>query len=126
MDLLRFNELLDKAQGNRSQNQFALHCGISSAALTRFRKGERAPTPRSLKLIAERAHNGVTYEMLMTAAGYIDDSSTTSPFSDAKLKEFEAGLKDLNLEQYKSLTDDDKALIASQFNALIDRLKDKK
>ena len=66
--------LIKKAQGNRTQNQFALNCDISSAALTRYIKGDRFPTPESLKKIASNAYNGVTYEELMESAGYIKSS----------------------------------------------------
>ena len=64
----KLNELLKKAQGDRTQNQFALHCGIGSSTLTRFIKGERTPTPEVLKKIASKSYNGVTYEDLMNAA----------------------------------------------------------
>lgn len=74
MDKERLIELIKSAQGNRSQNQFALHTRISSGAITRFINGERKPTPDSLRRISQRAYNGVTYEQLMEAAGYIDSS----------------------------------------------------
>ena len=63
----RLNELLKQAQGDRTQNQFALHCGIGSSTLTRFIKGERLPTPEVLKKIANKSYNGVSYEDLMNA-----------------------------------------------------------
>lgn len=67
-------ELIRKAQGERSQNQFAQQCGISSAAITRISLGTYEPSAKTLKKIASRAHNGVTYEMLLSAAGLYNES----------------------------------------------------
>ena len=64
----KLNELIKHAQGARTQNQFALNCGVSSAALTHVLKGINRPSPKFLKKIADHAHNGVTYEQLMNAA----------------------------------------------------------
>lgn len=66
--------LIKSAQGNRTQNQFAMHCGISSASLTRYANLQRFPTPDILKKIASKAHNNVTFEKLMLAAGYINEN----------------------------------------------------
>lgn len=63
--------LLKKAQGNRTQNEFALHCGISSSAISRIKNGEYIPKPNMLKKIAEKAQNGVTFSELMEAAGHV-------------------------------------------------------
>lgn len=63
----KLNELLKLAQGERTQNQFALHCGIGSSTLTRFIKGERVPSPEVLKKIASKSYNGISYEDLMNA-----------------------------------------------------------
>ena len=62
-------ELIRKAQGDRTQNQFALQCGISSSALTRIMAGNYVPTAKTLQKIAFKAYNGVTYQMLLSAAG---------------------------------------------------------
>jgi len=69
-------KLIKQAQGARSQNEFALHSGVSSAAITKIRQGKRRPSPDILRKLASRAYNDVTYEALMVAAGYI--SSTQS------------------------------------------------
>ena len=74
----KLNELLKLAQGERTQNQFALHCGIGSSTLTRFTKGERVPTPEVLKKIASKAYNGITYEALMNAVYDTPNEKTTS------------------------------------------------
>ncbi len=68
------NKLIKLAQGERTQNQFALHCGISSAAITRVLQGKNNPSPEFLQKIASKAYNGVTFEDLMAAriSPYID------------------------------------------------------
>lgn len=73
------NRLLDLAKGQRSQNEFALHCGVSSSALTRVKNGDYNTTPDFLKKVANRAHNGVTYKQLMIAAGFLTDEKPTPP-----------------------------------------------
>lgn len=70
---MTLTELIKLAQGDRSQNEFALHTGISSAAITKILQGERKPSPDTLRKIAGRAYGGVTYEMLMHACGYTDE-----------------------------------------------------
>ena len=58
-----------KAQGERSQNLYASQCGVSSAAITKISSGCYAPSAKTLKKLASKAHNGITYQMLMNAAG---------------------------------------------------------
>lgn len=73
MDKNRLIELLELAKGSeRSLNTFAQHAKVSAGNLSRVFKGQR-PTPELLKKIASKAYNGVTYEQLMEAAGYITD-----------------------------------------------------
>lgn len=79
MDKDKLKSLLTEAQGNRTQNEFALHCGISSSSITRIKNGEYTPKPKQLEKIAERAHNGVTYNDLMFAAGYLPNDENTHP-----------------------------------------------
>lgn len=66
--------LIKKAQGNRTQNAFALKCGIDSSTLTRILNGQNTPKPIILKKIAENACNNVTYNDLMIAAGHIENT----------------------------------------------------
>lgn len=68
----QLNILIKKAQGDRTQNAFAMNCGINSASITRILTGENTPKPDILKKIASHAHNNVTYAQLMIAAGFID------------------------------------------------------
>lgn len=64
-------QLLKLAQGDRSLNAFARHADVSPGNLSRIMKGQK-PTPEVLKKLAGKSHNGITYEQLMIAAGYVD------------------------------------------------------
>lgn len=69
------SELLGLAKGDRSLNTFAQHANVSAGNLSRVFNGQK-PSPELLKKIALKAHNGVTYEQLMEAAGYIGSESS--------------------------------------------------
>ncbi len=71
-DKEKFAELLDRAKGKRSGNVFAKECGIAAAHISRLLRGlvETAPTPPTIRKFADHAHNDVTYEELMNAAGH--------------------------------------------------------
>lgn len=74
--------LIKEAQGSRGQNQFAQQCGISSSAITRIMSGTYTPSAKVLAKIAAKASNGVTYEMLMNAAGYLTSEQQTQSKSE--------------------------------------------
>ena len=67
--------LIQIAQGERTQNQYALQCGVSSAALSRIFRGDYKPSSKTLKKISSHAYGGITYEMLLSAAGIIEDKN---------------------------------------------------
>jgi transcriptional regulator with XRE-family HTH domain len=77
-DKEKFAFLLNKARGNRSINQYALHSGVTAAHISRLSRGllDSPPTPQTIKKLAEHAHNNVTYEELMAAAGYLQETAT--------------------------------------------------
>lgn len=68
----RYSELLAKAQGGRTQTEFAKDSGLSTSYICKHlnRRIEKAPIPSTLKKIAAVAANGVSYEDLLDAAGY--------------------------------------------------------
>jgi HTH-type transcriptional regulator, competence development regulator len=65
--------LIKNAQGDLSLNNFAGQCGVSPSTLSRIinNKNSCPPAPSTLQKIASAAHNNVTYDELMDAAGYI-------------------------------------------------------
>ncbi len=76
----KFAVLLEKAKGNRSINQYALQCGVSSAHISRLMRQllDTPPNPETIKLFASKAHNEVTYNNLMVAAGYIEEDNSVN------------------------------------------------
>ncbi|MEW9082385.1 helix-turn-helix domain-containing protein, partial [Caldanaerobacter subterraneus] len=98
-DKKKFAELLALAKGNRSINQYALQCGVSSAHISRLLRGliDTPPNPETIKKFASKAHNGVTYEELMEAAGHIDSSSQLT--EQNQFYEFSQRLRQLREEK---------------------------
>ncbi|WP_326514190.1 helix-turn-helix domain-containing protein [Clostridium intestinale] len=70
-------KLLKLAQGDRTLNAFARHSDVSAGNLSRIMNGQK-PTPEVLKKLSLKAHNGIRYEDLMMAAGYIEDNEILS------------------------------------------------
>lgn len=68
-----FAVLLDRAKGDRSINNFANETGVSAAHISRFLRQMIAspPTPETISKFAAKAHNEVTYQDLMVAAGHL-------------------------------------------------------
>lgn len=71
----KFATLLEQAKGNRSINSFAEAAGVSNAHISKLLRSmvETSPEPKTIRKIADVAHNEVTYEDLLEAAGHIDD-----------------------------------------------------
>lgn len=112
------NALIKLAQGDRSQNEFALHCNISSATLTLIQNGKRNPSPKILKKIADRSYNGVTYEELMIAAGFIPESFS----KNAKKEKTNTDVSNTFFETlYSSLTDDEREMTVGYMKRLLER-----
>lgn len=68
-----FASLLERAKGERSINNFAAETGVSAAHISRFLRLMIAspPTPETISKFAAKAHNEVSYQDLMVAAGHI-------------------------------------------------------
>lgn len=94
-DKKEFARLLKLAIGSRSLNQFALHCDVSSAHLSRLTREllDTPPNPDTIKKIASKALNGVTYENMMRAAGHLDN------LTDHEKSSFGKRLKFLRLQR---------------------------
>lgn len=71
----KFAVLLKNAMGDRSINQYALHCGISPTYISRLlrEKVENPPMPPTIEKLSSKAYNGVAYEEFMAAAGHLPD-----------------------------------------------------
>ena len=69
-----FKAVIQRAKGDRSQADFCEECGLSYSYISRYANGKtnEAPTLQTIKKIA-LATKSVTYEELLTAAGYDAD-----------------------------------------------------
>lgn len=72
----KFADLLKQAKGDRSINQYALHSGVSAAHISRLMRCllDTPPNPDTIKLLADKAYNEVTYDDLMIAAGHLEEN----------------------------------------------------
>lgn len=107
--------LINKAKGNRSLNRFADDCGIDAGHLSRVLRGKmvNSPSPDTLRKIADNAHNLVTYESLMTAAGHLErrfigdnlallrGTRTYNEYSEYLKKDFNVEISAILLERYE-------------------------
>ncbi|MBP2644444.1 MAG: hypothetical protein H6Q67_2331 [Firmicutes bacterium] len=77
-DKAKFAELLKKAQGERSINQYWLESEVSATYISKLlrRLVQTPPGPQIIQKLAAKAHNGVTYQDFMIAAGHIQEAST--------------------------------------------------
>ncbi|MEK4879360.1 helix-turn-helix domain-containing protein [Paenibacillus sp. FSL R5-0908] len=73
----KFAELLKQAIGKRSMNKYAEAAGVSNAHVSRLLRGllDKAPEPETIRKLAAAAHNEVTYDALMEAAGHFSTES---------------------------------------------------
>lgn len=80
-----FAELLERAKGDRSINQYAIETEVSAAHISRFLRQmiEAPPTPETISKFAGKAQGAVTYRDMMIAAGYINVNSDESEDSPA-------------------------------------------
>ncbi len=74
-----FADLLHKARGDRSINQYGLHAGVDPGYISRLVRAipDTAPGPGIIRRLAAKAYGGVKFEDLMIAAGHIDAPVST-------------------------------------------------
>lgn len=99
-----FAVLLDRAKGERSINNFANETGVSAAHISRFLRQMIAspPTPETISKFAAKAHNEVTYQDLMVAAGHLarkDESDENKENSVERDSPFNLRMKMEDLEK---------------------------
>lgn len=74
----KVNELIEKAQGtDRTRRQYCLDANVSPASLLRILKKDYKASPETMKkLTSEKARprGGVTFEELMVAGGYLEET----------------------------------------------------
>jgi repressor LexA len=77
-DKEKFAHLLKKAMGSRSINKYWLQSEVSATYISKLLRSliDTPPGPTVIRKLANVAHNGVTYEELMEAAGHISNPLT--------------------------------------------------
>lgn len=117
-DKEKFAQLLDLAIGERSLNQYALNCGISSAHISRLNRCllDTPPHPEVLEKMANASQGRVSYQEFMDAAGYLEDSQIDLKDDDLDIAFYEG---------YKDLEDEDKEVMRNTLKAFL-RNKNKK
>ena len=106
-DKEKFAKLLDLAIGERSLNQYALNCSISSAHISRLKRGllDTPPHPEVIEKMANASQGRVTYQEFMDAAGYIDDDA----LKDIRMASYNGvdidGLSDKEIEEIKQFVE---------------------
>lgn len=102
-----FAELLEKAKGDRSINQYGKHCDVDPGYISRLLRGLRDQPPSAdiINKLASRAHNGVTAEELMVAAGYISDPDKPRELPETVAPYLPEGFSELSDEAKKEVLD---------------------
>lgn len=85
-----FAVLLKQAKGKRSINQYANETGVSAAHISRFLRQmiSSPPTPETISKFAGKAHNGVTYQDLMIAAGHLAREELTDEIRNGRVERY--------------------------------------
>ena len=78
-DKLRFKKILEDALGGRKITEYADESGVNRTYLSKYLnlRLDSPPGPEIIKRLAEKAHNKVTYEDLMSAAGFLPIKNQT-------------------------------------------------
>ncbi|MFF2016268.1 hypothetical protein [Paenibacillus sp. NPDC058177] len=79
-DKERFSELLNKAKGDRSINNFGRISQVDPGYISRLLRcqNDTPPSAAIISKLGSKAHNNVSDIDLMIAAGYIDESSESN------------------------------------------------
>lgn len=97
----RFSELLKLAQGNRTLNEYARQAEVSNSYISNLMncKKDTPPEAKTIKKLADAAHNEVTYADMLDAVGLLTPDLKTKLDRLSTLKglseEFEKAEKDI-------------------------------
>lgn len=97
-----FALLMDRAKGDRTLLEFARECDISYVQLRKFElcRQQGAPGEKLLRKLADHSVGGVSYEMLLSVAGYRDEASIKE-LNDPSL----CLLKSLSASQHRQVSE---------------------
>lgn len=75
-DKKKFSELLEKAKGDRSINNFGRIAQVDPGYISRLLRGQNDAPPSAavISKLSSKAHNNITDVDLMIAAGYLEEN----------------------------------------------------
>ena len=116
-DKQRFSLLMQRAMGNRKMSEYAMHTGISLTYVSELIRGlrDKPPMPPTIRKLANKAYNGVTYNDLMEAAGHSEDnliSNSTSVKSIPLLGSIRTGIPNTAFQDIQEWLNIDRGLDA--------------
>ena len=78
-DKLTFKKILEAALGDRKITEYADESGVNRTYLSKYLnlRLDSPPGPEIIKRLAEKAHNNITYEDLMSVAGFLPNINQT-------------------------------------------------
>ncbi|MBE3588135.1 MAG: helix-turn-helix transcriptional regulator [Thermoanaerobacteraceae bacterium] len=89
--------------GYESQGLLSRACGIDHSTIARWERGDTKPSPDNLKKLAP--YLGISYQDLLAAAGYLDDTPPTQPKQYDGLEVFLRSIGKLTPEGKKMVYD---------------------
>lgn len=115
-----FAKQLEQARGDRSINKYADECGISAAHISRLLRQmiNTPPSPDTIKKLADKAYNGITYYQLMQSAGHLAPDEIMS----SKIKKMKSIIHNNDIPQKAKDAFDGIKIKQEKINALV-RLK---
>lgn len=89
-----FAALLQQALGERSAYRYSQEVNVSRNHISLLLRKETktVPSPETIKKLAEKADNGVTYEQLMIAAGHLASPSEAAAIQNMIESDLESGI----------------------------------
>lgn len=120
-DKEKFANTLKKALGERTINQYSLHCGVSATYISKLlrRLVDKPPGVEVISKLASKANNSVTYLELMVAAGHITQDELND---ECDVNKELYALYEKMLSQINDLSPDSRRELEKYINLL--RLKD--
>jgi hypothetical protein len=107
-----FARVLAEAKGSRSINQFGIACDVDPGYLSRLLRGllDNPPSPSILAKVAAQAHNGISYQDMMQAAGLLAPSEEVTDNTTPAATNMQGLLREMDafFRMQPNLTDADK------------------
>lgn len=114
--------MINLARGNRSLRKYAEDAGVSYSTIYMIENGEYTPSPKIIgKLTSKKANpqNGITYEDVMSAAGYKteqDEAKVSEKAREMAEQIIEDTDQDKTVDRYRRLSYEERRALIDQLN----------